>query len=558
MTKRHRSGGNYTKTQSDICRAKLKIRIRDQDQPEQQNGATQQEQADATSSWLNLPISMVSSAVETRTYPTTCGEVLEGIRSGKWEKLVKRVSSGYAKAFETAVEEGKPDPAVAAKKAVHTKKRELPAVTWSGAFSERVDSAIESHSGLLCVDVDNCQDPADIRAKLANDPYIQAAFISPTGTGCKALVRIPPQAVAHAQSFAAARKHFKEAHNVTIDEACKNLSRLCYIAHDADAFIRNEEAEILEPLPLEKPEAPKRETEQEEDVIPAGLMKLPEAGLVTNSESAESIFNKILEQEPPVMYLRAGRVVTIEEKNQLDGKSEVVIEDLSPAAFRSAVEKCGTLFAYYAPRGQLLIKPKALMSADIANVLLASEERKRLPPVWLIHRCPILVEKDGESFLLGKGYHREFGGRYIACGGEIDIKIPLDQAVDALLELFEEFDFVTRADKARAVTSMIMPALRFGGLLRCHFPALLVEADHSQAGKGTLVEMNQLVYNERAGMAPKRQRGVGSFDEDLSAKMLEGRVFIQPDNIRSALNSEFFESCLTCPPNTTILARGPL
>ena len=410
MTKRHRSGGNYTKTQSDICRAKLKIRIRDQDQPEQQNGATQQEQADATSSWLNLPISMVSSAVETRTYPTTCGEVLEGIRSGKWEKLVKRVSSGYAKAFETAVEEGKPDPAVAAKKAVHTKKRELPAVTWSGAFSERVDSAIESHSGLLCVDVDNCQDPADIRAKLANDPYIQAAFISPTGTGCKALVRIPPQAVAHAQSFAAARKHFKEAHNVTIDEACKNLSRLCYIAHDADAFIRNEEAEILEPLPLEKPEAPKRETEQEEDVIPAGLMKLPEAGLVTNSESAESIFNKILEQEPPVMYLRAGRVVTIEEKNQLDGKSEVVIEDLSPAAFRSAVEKCGTLFAYYAPRGQLLIKPKALMSADIANVLLASEERKRLPPVWLIHRCPILVEKDGESFLLGKGYHREFGG----------------------------------------------------------------------------------------------------------------------------------------------------
>jgi hypothetical protein len=131
-------------------------------------------------------------------------------------------------------------------------------VTWSGAFSERVDSAIQSHSGFICVDVDNCQDPAEIRAKLANDPYIQAAFISPTGTGCKALVRIPPQADAHAQSFAAARKHFREAHGVTIDEACKNLSRLCYIAHDADAFIRNKEAELLEPIPEEKPEAPRK------------------------------------------------------------------------------------------------------------------------------------------------------------------------------------------------------------------------------------------------------------------------------------------------------------
>jgi hypothetical protein len=36
-------------------------------------------------SWHDLPISMVSSATETKTYSGTVGEVLAGIREGKWE-----------------------------------------------------------------------------------------------------------------------------------------------------------------------------------------------------------------------------------------------------------------------------------------------------------------------------------------------------------------------------------------------------------------------------------------------------------------------------------------
>jgi hypothetical protein len=86
--------------------------------PEDGNGSrdfsssdfSSKEEAGATSSWLKLPASMMSSATETKTDPTTCGEVLAGIRSGKWEKLVRRVRDGYAKAFETAVEEGKSNP----------------------------------------------------------------------------------------------------------------------------------------------------------------------------------------------------------------------------------------------------------------------------------------------------------------------------------------------------------------------------------------------------------------------------------------------------------------
>ena len=223
------------------------------------------------SHWSQLPVSMVASATKTETSSTTLGEVFEGIRTGKWEEPVKRVRERYAKAFKVAEEKGTLDPAAAAKEAVNKLKRDLPAVIPSGIFSKRADSAIEAHSGYICVDADNCAEPAVIRARLADDPCVQAAFVSPTGTGCKALVRIPADADTHERSFAAARKHFKEAHGIAIDEACKNLSRLCFVAHDADVFIRDEVAKVLEPL---EPEAQAPETNGDYDSLPRPCYRL--------------------------------------------------------------------------------------------------------------------------------------------------------------------------------------------------------------------------------------------------------------------------------------------
>ena len=93
--------------------------------------------------------------------------------------------------------------------------------------------------------------------------------------------------------------------------------------------------------------------------------------------------------------------------------------------------------------------------------------------------------------------------------------------------------------------------------MRCHFPVVLVEADRPQAGKGTLVEAIQRFYGELCELTGKRKGGVGSFDEDLSRQMLRGRPFIPIDNIREALDSEFFEHALTCPFGATIAARVP-
>ena len=115
---------------------------------------------------------------------------------------------------------------------------------------------------------------------------------------------------------------------------------------------------------------------------------------------------------------------------------------------------------------------------DTAKVLLDTLERELLPHIALIHNCPILTA-DG---ILTKGYHLACGGRLIR-SSIVPEMMTLAEACEILLELVSEFNFLEPSDKSRAIAAIISPALKFGELLRKHFPLFLVEADASTAGK---------------------------------------------------------------------------
>ena len=74
-------------------------------------------------------------------------------------------------------------------------KRGLPAFTVSGTVprGQRYKDKLIQHSGRLQIDVDKL--PADrlqlVKEQLATDPYMEATFLSPSGTGVKAVMRIP-------------------------------------------------------------------------------------------------------------------------------------------------------------------------------------------------------------------------------------------------------------------------------------------------------------------------------------------------------------------------------
>jgi hypothetical protein len=137
------------------------------------------------------------------------------------------------------------------------------------------------------------------------------------------------------------------------------------------------------------------------------------------------------------------------------------------------------------------------------------------------------------------------------------VEMTLQEACEVLLELVSEFDFLEASDKSRAIAAIISPALKFGELLKKHFPLFLVEANESTAGKGFLLELIQAIYREFTCSVAKLKGGVGGFDESLAQKLVNGRPFIQFDNVRGVIDSQYLEAMLTVIYGETIAARIP-
>lgn len=120
-------------------------------------------------------------------------------------------------------------------KQIEALKKALPAYSFSGKFIYRNDESCIEHSGLICLDFD------DTDRSAISSPYIYAAFLSPTGTGVKAIIRIPPVIEEHGMYFDGLREHF----NLTsFDKRTRDISRLCFDSYDPDIYI-NPDAEVF-------------------------------------------------------------------------------------------------------------------------------------------------------------------------------------------------------------------------------------------------------------------------------------------------------------------------
>lgn len=151
-------------------------------------------------------------------------------------------------------------------------KKALPCVAWSSVMlpSRNANNAVH-HSGLICVDFDNLDQAGTDRLwnQVAKDPHTLYTFLSPSAAGVKVVVRVDgmeswlPKADASPQSelnkclqdfHAAAVEtvwNYFEHLGVEIDEDCKDISRLCFLCHDKEAYY-NPDAPKLE-VPAENP-----------------------------------------------------------------------------------------------------------------------------------------------------------------------------------------------------------------------------------------------------------------------------------------------------------------
>jgi hypothetical protein len=200
---------------------------------------------------------------------TTLEDLIEAIRSDEFSSKISKLRSTLAAGDDDGY-------AIA--------KKDLQAVSISGCCTGRRAKAIEEgrfvHSGFLQLDFDAADNVGwtveEIVEILQAEPRIVAAFVSPSGAGVKGIARIPvcKTKEEHVAAFVAARNHFR-AHNLTMDEACKDPVRLMFVSHDPGAWIDLDRSSMFEPVASTEPELPKA-TKKSSIKLKAGKTAFPE------------------------------------------------------------------------------------------------------------------------------------------------------------------------------------------------------------------------------------------------------------------------------------------
>lgn len=146
---------------------------------------------------------------------------LDSIRNGKWEDL----------AHDIRLIRDKQERKLA--------KEKLPSVTISGLFRSRLDNSLETHSGLLGIDVDDLKDVEAVKTQLMNDPFIRATFVTISGNGLCLIFLINP--TKHREVFYDICRYLYETYTLVADPTSVNESRIRYISYDPD-LVENTEA----------------------------------------------------------------------------------------------------------------------------------------------------------------------------------------------------------------------------------------------------------------------------------------------------------------------------
>jgi hypothetical protein len=127
-------------------------------------------------------------------------------------------------------------------------KQQLPVICLAGEFLKRNKTSCAKHSGLMPLDFDGL----DKASVITLSPYIYMAWVSPSGNGTRAVVKIPPVIENHEGYFRAIKTHFN---NPCFDDNVGHVAGGSYLSYDPDIYI-NENAPIWDQVEQPRQYAP--------------------------------------------------------------------------------------------------------------------------------------------------------------------------------------------------------------------------------------------------------------------------------------------------------------
>lgn len=125
-------------------------------------------------------------------------------------------------------------------------KKKLPCICFSGKFITRSDKDLTEHSGYIILDFDKLNNAEEFKISLKRFNFIYSAFISPSGNGVKAIVKIPAIIEKHRGYYRGILKVFPELDSTSINE-----SRICFESVDSNLWINENVVEFTDYVEVE-------------------------------------------------------------------------------------------------------------------------------------------------------------------------------------------------------------------------------------------------------------------------------------------------------------------
>lgn len=259
---------------------------------------------------------------------TTIATSLERIRAGKQKSLIER-----ARGTHSVDQNGNPIPDKDA-------KRELPVVMFSGKFEGRKDEDLKEHSGVIVLDFDHI-DVANSKNALATDEYILSCWVSPSGDGLKALVKIA-QPRKHRDHFRAIASYMDRQYGLEVDSTGQNESRLCFESYDPEIII-NEDSKVFTAVVSERTEVQSVSSQsQNTDYNKLAVL----ASMIRRAEDGQKHIELLKASNLAGGFITAGRVEEEEAKRVLIKeilKREVDSEENAIKTIEEGIERGKTM-----------------------------------------------------------------------------------------------------------------------------------------------------------------------------------------------------------------------
>jgi len=118
-------------------------------------------------------------------------------------------------------------------------KKKLPAFTPSGTYEGgRKAHLLKQYSGFVHLDFDKLtpEQLIDAFLKIKQIPYTFGCFRSPSDKGLKVFIEVNTTAVHHDIAYHQVQEYYEKALGILCDPKCKDITRLCFMSDDPDAY----------------------------------------------------------------------------------------------------------------------------------------------------------------------------------------------------------------------------------------------------------------------------------------------------------------------------------